>query len=122
MVSSTYKKDLTLENFPIPAGTKILTNNILYTADELSPGDSGSMRIWIAAITPGDADYILSITYNGTFAETIQLAADNDFVIKSKGLHRFDVPIRAGIEFNIKSNIEITSVELLFLDKIVFGA
>jgi len=122
LASSIFKKDLTLENFPIAINSKILTNNITFTKEELSPGESGSMRVWIALVTTGDADYTLSITYDGVFSETIQLAADNDFVVKSKGLHRFDVPIRAGINFNIKSNVEITSVELLFLDKIVFGA
>ncbi len=122
MASSIFKKDLTLSVQPINGLTKILANNITFTEEELSPGGSGSMRIWIALITQGDVDATLDITYNGTFSEDIRLSAENSFAIKSRGLYRFDVPIRAGIIFNIRANIQVLSVELLFLDKIVFGA
>lgn len=122
MASSIFKKDLTLEGFPISANSKILTNNITFTEEELSPGGSGMMRIWIAVATSGDIDTTLEITYDGTFSEIIKLSADNNFVVKSGGLYRFDVPIRPGINFNIRSSVEINIVDLFFLDKIVFGA
>ena len=122
MVSSIFKKDLVLENTPITADSKILTNNITFSEEELAPGKSGAMRLWIAITTLADVDTILTITYDGSFTELIQLQADQGFIVKSKGLYRFDVPIRPGINWNIKSSVEITSVELLFLDQIVFGA
>ena len=122
MVSSVFKKDTILESTPIAANAKILTNNITFSELELSPGRSGAMRVWIAIVTAADADTILTVTYDGSFTEIIQLQADNNFLVKSKGLYRFDVPIRADINWNIKSSVEITSVELFFLDKIVFGA
>ncbi len=106
----------------IAADTSILTNNIKFVSGDFTPGDSGLIRVWFCLKTAGDADTVITVSHDVTFAIPEKLNADQVFVIKSDGLYRFDIPVALGDEINIQSSIIINAIRLLRFDKIVIGA
>ncbi len=106
----------------ITGGASILTNNITFLPREFPPGDSGLIRVWFCLKTVGDLDTIITISHDVGFIISEQLNSDQDFVIKSNGLYRFDIPATLGDEINISSSESIEAIRLLRFDKIVIGA
>ncbi len=106
----------------ISGGNDILGTDITFTRGTFRPGESGLIRVWFCFQTDGDADTIITIAHDKEFTNIVQLNSDQNFVIKSTGLYRFDISARVGDEINIRSSEDITAIRLLRLDKIVIGA
>lgn len=121
MSSSIYEIPVDVNNVPIAGNTKILTNDIEFSPDEFEIGGAGLVRVWISVKTDADADTIITITTDGTFDDAMVLNADVG-VIKSSGLYRFDIEVRASDKINIRSSEQILNILQMRFDKIIFGA
>jgi len=124
-------------SFPIAVSSPILSTAATIQQRALKPGNGGHVRLWFALGTTGDADTAIKVTVTNP-AGTLPienasgfLNADNVFVIKSKGLYWFDIPVLEGSAINFSSEnspdgtvtgVAIESIEMLEIQKIVFGA
>jgi hypothetical protein len=121
MTSSTYLLP-TNARATTTADQQLLIDPITIKADELDIGRGGMIRIWLSLETAGDVDFELTVTHLNILTDIQKLNADQDFVIKSKGLYRFDIDIEPGNRVNIRSSVAITKVNKLKFHKIVIGA
>lgn len=122
---------------PIPIDTDLLITPPKIKKGALVPGKGGHVRIWIAVTTVGGADTSLKV-FKTNPVGTLPLVteegfvnADNNFIIKSKGIYWFDISVTEETIINIQSTtspdgatagVGITSIDLLDIQKIVFGA
>ena len=122
MSSSIYKIPITINTAPITGNSDILTNDITFLPQEFNPGKSGLMRVWFCFETPADADTVVTVSHTSGFNNPTQLNADNNFVIRSKGLYRFDVPVTFDDSVNIRSSQQVDTIQLLRADCIITGS
>ncbi len=123
MVSSTYKIDIVIPDATPAAATNIINDLNFTDIDQFAPGGAGLLRVWFCFNTTAEADTVVSISHKASFADPEKLNPEvAAFAIKSGGLYRFDVPVELGDVFNIRSSVGITSVALLRIQYILFGA
>lgn len=116
--SSAYEVVLTKESMPISSDSKILTNDIEISKDFLN-GDSGLIRIIFSFATAGD--YEVTVTKLGQedlLGSPLKLIATNNFILKSSGYYRFDVSVKPGDLINLSSNLQITKINDLQIQRI----
>jgi len=125
LASSIYNKPVTVEATPA-INAKILTNDLTFTTDEFGGGErAGAIRIQFSFTTAADADMVITLTKKGAadlLGSPLTLNSDQNFVIKSKGLYRFDVDVLQTDLINLSSSIALTAINELQIDKVVFGA
>lgn len=122
MASSIYTIPITVPTQTPGANVSILNPDITFASDEFVPGGAGGVRVWFSFTTTAAADTAVSISHTASFVDPVKLNADNNFVIKSDGLYRFDIPASFGDAINIQSSVALTDIPLLRFEKVVFGA
>ena len=131
------ENDVAKTSFPIAVSSPILSTPAEILPGALSPGMGGHVRLWFALGTTGDADTAIKVTVTNP-AGTLPIVnasgfvnADNTFTVKSKGIYWFDIPVLEGSKINFSSEsspdasitgVTIASIEMLEIQKIVFGA
>jgi len=126
-----------IANLPISVDTNFFSTPPTILTDALKPGGGGIMRVWFAVTTAGNADTAIKVIKTnpaGTTPlenESAFVNADNDFIIKSKGIYWFDVSILEGVTVQLQSanspdgsitGVSITTIDLLDFQKIIAGA
>lgn len=112
---------VTVDTSGVAIAGDFISSDIKFVEDEFVPGKAALIRMWFCIETTTDNDTIISVSHqSGTNLE--QLNADNNFVIKSKGLYRFDIPAIVGDSINVQSSVAVPIIRLLRFEKIVFGA
>ena len=120
--SSAYEVPVTTAATTITAGDDILTDDISITTDSLN-GDSGLIRLLFSFTTTAAVDYQITVTKLGAtiYTSPLILNADNTFILLSDGYYRFDLSVAPGDEINFRSNVDITAVNDVQVQKIPLG-
>ena len=119
MTSSTYALTVTPNATVIVADTDILASDIPITAEQVSPGKGGLLRLYFSlefGVTPA----IITVT-NGGAVKGI-LNADNAGDIITDGIYRFDIDIEAGDAINFQADQSVTTVRYIRAHLVQFGA
>jgi len=118
--NSAFEVPLTVEAVTITANNKILTDDITIDADFVN-GDSGRIRFLFSFTTAAAADYQITLTKLGAADLTgfpLKLNADNTFILLSDGYYQFDISVRPGELINFSSNVDITKINNIQVQKI----
>lgn len=121
--SSAFAVPLTVEGVTITANAKILTNDIVTDADFIN-GNSGRIRFLFSFTTLAAADFQMTVTKLGEADLTgfpLKLNADNTFILLSDGYYQFDISVEPGDLINFSSNVDITKINDIQVQKIQIG-
>ena len=102
--------DAVLET-PIALGTNIFSTPITITSDQVSPGGGGVLLLYFS-FTMGSSATVSVTDGEGTTLKG-NLNADNNSLVDSNGLYRFDIDVKAGDTINLRSTVDITVVNHL---------
>jgi len=116
LTSSIYP--LTVSLNPTPAAdTDIFSSDIPITADHVSPGGGGTLRLMFSFVMGATAT--LSV-FNDTLKGTLN--ADNNGDIISNGYYRFDIDVEAGDSINLRASENISAINFVRAHLVQFGA
>ncbi len=119
MTSSIYPQIVTPNTPVIVADTDILSADIPITAEQVSPGKGGLLRLYFSlefGVTPA----IITVT-NGGAVKGI-LNADNAGAIITDGIYRFDIDVEAGDAINFQADQSVTTIRFIRAHLVQFGA
>lgn len=118
MTSSIYAIPVTATATPIGTNTDIIVGGVPISREQVSPGGGGILRLYFS-FTFG-APSTVRVFNNGILKGFLN--ADNSNVIEDNGFYRFDIDIEEGDLVNIESSVAISTVNLLRVHLIQFGA
>lgn len=120
--SSAFGVTLNPDTVTITAGDPILLDDIVTDADFVN-GNSGRIRFLFSFTTAAAADYQITLTKLGgsVFTSPLKLNADNTFILLSDGYYQFDISVEPGNLINFSSNVDITKINDIQMQKIQIG-